>query len=49
MFSYPIRSTGKAWEIVQGVPLNEFSRGKIAITENELKEEKALVGELLSK
>jgi malate dehydrogenase len=49
MFSYPIRSTGKSWEIVKEVPLNEFSRGKIAITENELKEEKALVAELLPK
>lgn len=49
IFSYPIRSTGKSWEIVQGVQLNEFSRGKIAITENELKEEKALVSELLPK
>lgn len=49
LFSYPIRSNGKSWEIVQGVPLNEFSRGKIAITENELKEEKSLVSELLPK
>src|SRR5439155_24023048 len=47
IFSYPIRSTGKSWEIVQGVQLNEFSRAKIAITENELKEEKALVIELI--
>ncbi len=49
MFSYPIRSNGKSWEIVQGVALNEFSRGKIAITENELKEEKALVSDLIPK
>jgi malate dehydrogenase len=49
MFSYPIRSTGKSWEIVQDVPLNEFSRAKIAITENELKEEKALVNDLIPK
>jgi len=49
LFSYPIRSNGKSWEIVQGVTLNEFSRGKIAITENELKEERALVAELLGK
>ena len=49
MFSYPIRSNGKSWEIVQGVPLNEFSRGKIAVTENELKEEKALVSDLIPK
>jgi malate dehydrogenase len=49
MFSYPIRSTGKSWEIVQGVQLNEFSRSKITLTENELKEEKSLVSELLPK
>ena len=49
MFSYPIRSTGKSWEIVQSVQLNEFSRGKIAVTENELKEEKELVSELIPK
>ena len=49
MFSYPIRSNGKTWEIVQGVPINEFSRAKITATENELKEEKSLVSELLSK
>jgi malate dehydrogenase len=49
LFSYPIRTSAKGWEIVKDVPLNEFSRGKIAITENELKEEKGLVAELLPK
>ena len=49
IFSYPIRTDGKKWEIVQGVPLNEFSKAKIAATENELKEEKALVADLLPK
>jgi len=49
IFSYPIRSDGKNWEIVKDVPLNEFSRAKIAATENELKEEKALVADLLPK
>jgi malate dehydrogenase len=49
IFSYPIRSNGKDFEIVQGVPLNDFSKAKIAATENELKEEKSLVGDLLSK
>jgi malate dehydrogenase len=49
MFSYPIRSDGRKCEIVQGVPLNEFSRAKITATENELKEEKSLVSELLPK
>ncbi len=49
MFSYPIRSTGKSWNIVQDVPLNEFSRAKIGVTENELKEEKGLVNDLIPK
>jgi malate dehydrogenase len=49
IFSYPIRSNGKDFEIVQGVPLNDFSKSKIAATENELKEEKSLVTDLLPK
>ena len=49
IFSYPIRSNGKDFEIVQGVPLNDFSKAKIAATENELKEEKSLVADLLPK
>jgi len=49
LFSYPIRTDGKKWEIVQGVPLNDFSKAKIAATEAELKEEKSLVSDLLSK
>ena len=47
IFSYPIRTDGKKWEIVQNVPLNDFSKAKIAATENELKEEKSLVADLL--
>jgi malate dehydrogenase len=47
IFSYPIRSNGTDFEIVQTVPLNEFSKAKIAATENELKEEKSLVADLL--
>ena len=49
IFSYPIRTDGKKWEIVQGVPLNDFSKAKIAATEAELKEEKSLVADLLAK
>jgi malate dehydrogenase len=49
IFSYPIRSNGSKWEIVQDVPLNDFSKAKIAATENELKEERALVADLLPK
>ena len=47
IFSYPIRSDGQKWEIVPGLSLNEFARSKIVATENELKEEKALVADLL--
>jgi malate dehydrogenase len=49
IFSYPIRSNGQKWEIVQNVPLNEFSQAKIGATETELKEEQALVADLLGK
>jgi malate dehydrogenase len=49
MFSYPIVSGGKKWSIVPDVPLSDFSKSKIAATETELKEEKAMVGELLQK
>src|SRR6201981_1467921 len=45
--SFPIRTMGDAWEIVQNVPLNDFSRRKIEASVNELKEEKGLVEELL--
>ena len=45
--SFPVRSDGKKLEIVQGLPVNEFSRAKIDATVNELKEERALVSELL--
>ncbi len=46
MFSFPVRCDGKKWEIVQGVPVNEFSQGKINATVQELKEERDAVREL---
>jgi malate dehydrogenase len=45
--SFPIHSSGHELEIVQGLPINDFSRAKIDLSVNELKEEKAMVGELL--
>ena len=45
--SFPVRSDGRKLSIVQGVPINEFSRAKIEATVNELKEEKSMVSELL--
>lgn len=47
MYSYPMRSDGKSWQIVQDLPINDFSRAKLSETENELKEEKAMVADLL--
>lgn len=47
--SFPVRSNGQKLEIVQGVPVNEFSRSKIDATVKELAEEKSMVGELLPK
>ena len=45
--SFPIRSDGGKWEIVQDVPINEFARGKIDASINELDEERSLVSGLL--
>jgi malate dehydrogenase len=47
--SFPIRVRSGKWEIVQKVPINEFSRDKIDKSVAELKEEKSLVSELLGK
>ncbi|HEY5892602.1 MAG TPA: malate dehydrogenase [Chthoniobacterales bacterium] len=47
MSSFPVRSNGTDWEIVQNVPVNQFSRAKIDASVNELKEEKSLVADLL--
>jgi malate dehydrogenase len=47
--SFPVRVHGEKWEIVQELPINDFSRTKIDASVAELKEEKSLVGDLLSK
>ena len=44
--SFPVRVRGGKWEIVQGLPINDFSREKIDKSVAELKEEKLLVAEL---
>jgi malate dehydrogenase len=45
--SFPVRSDGEKWEIVQGVPINDFAREKIDVSVSELAEERELVRELL--
>ena len=46
--SFPVRTgDGRAWEYVPGLEINAFSRGRIQATVSELREEKAMVAELL--
>jgi len=45
--SFPVRVRGGKWEIVQNIPINDFSRAKIDASVAELKEEKSLIGELM--
>jgi malate dehydrogenase len=47
--SFPVRTAGNSWEVVQSVPINDFSRQKIDASVNELKEERAMVSELLGR
>ena len=44
--SFPVRSDGQKLQIVPGLELNEFARGKITASVNELKSEKAMAAEL---
>jgi malate dehydrogenase len=44
--SFPCRTSAGTWEIVQGLELNDFSRSKLEVTVNELKEERDAVRDL---
>ena len=44
--SFPVRSVNGEWEIIQGVPVNGFSRGKIDASVAELAAERDAVKEL---
>jgi malate dehydrogenase len=46
IYSYPVTTSGGNWEIVQGLEINDFSRGKMDATAAELSEERAAVAEL---
>jgi malate dehydrogenase len=45
--SFPVQVHSGKWEIVQNLPINEFSRDKIDKSIAELKEEKSLVSDFL--
>jgi malate dehydrogenase len=47
IFSFPIRSNGNAWEIVEDVPWNDLAKERIGKTLDELREEKTMVADLL--
>jgi malate dehydrogenase len=48
IFSFPLTSDGAGnYSIVQGLSFSDFAKEKVAATENELKEEKAVVVDLL--
>ena len=48
MFSFPVVSDGQgAYHIVQGLPWTDFARQKVALTQDELREERAVVADLL--
>ena len=47
IYSFPIRSDGTNLSVVEGREINEFSQERITATEDELKEEKSMVADLL--
>ena len=47
VYSYPVRCSRGEYQIVQGLNIDEFARGKLAATDAELREERAGVAELL--
>jgi len=48
MFSYPVTCKDGQYTIVQGLEISEFSRSRMDVTENELREERAAIAHLLS-
>ncbi len=47
IYSYPVMCKNGHYEIVQGLEVDEFSRGRMKATEDELREERAAVEHLL--
>ena len=48
MFSYPVTTANGDWRIVEGLVLNDYERAMIALSERELREERAAVTDLLA-
>jgi malate dehydrogenase len=47
VYSFPVRCSGGDYEIVQGLDIDDFSRERMTTTENELREERAAIEQLL--
>ena len=47
VYSYPVRCVRGEYQVVQGLDIDEFGRGKMAATDTELREERAGVEDLL--
>ncbi len=47
IYSYPCRCSKGKYEIVQGLPVSDFSRARMDATEQELREERAAIADLL--
>jgi malate dehydrogenase len=48
IYSFPVQCEGGDYKIVQGLPVDDFSRQKMQATENELKEERDSILKLVS-
>jgi len=47
MYSFPVVCRGGNYEIVQNLPIDEFSRKRMSVTESELKEERTAIQKLV--
>jgi malate dehydrogenase len=47
VYSYPVRCVRGEYQIVQGLEIDDFGRGKMAVSDTELREERAGVVDLL--
>lgn len=47
MYSFPCKCVDGEWKIVDGLPINDFSKQKMKVTEDELADERDLAFSLL--
>ena len=48
IYSFPVQCTGGDYAIVQGLPIDDFSRARMTATETELKEERDAIRKLVN-